>query len=90
MDLSSPRVLCHLSTPTRRWVRGIAWKISFSRVTRWGGRAIVMLTESTIHPSMVWQFDQEQSLASIFFKLSTSLRWEASCQSRGQNTLYNT
>ena len=89
MDLSSPRVLCHLSTPTRRWVRGIAETIFFIRATRWGGRAIVMFTESTIHPSMVWQVDQEQSPASSFFKLSTSLRWEASCRSRGRNTLSN-
>ena len=59
--------------------RGIAETISFSRATRWGGRAIVMLTESKIHPSRVWQVDQEQSPASSFFKLSPSLRWEASC-----------
>ena len=48
-----------------------------------------MLTESTIHPSMVWQVDQEQYLASSFFTLSTSLRWEASYRSRGRNTLSN-
>ena len=87
MDHSSPRVLCHLYTPTCRWVQGIAWTISFSRATQWGGRAIVMLTESKIHPSMVWQVDQEQSLASSFFKLSTSLRWVASCRSSVRNTL---
>ena len=89
MDRSSPRVLRHLYTPTRRWVRGIAWTIYFSRATRCGWRAIVMLTESTIHQSMVWQLDQEQSPASRFFKLRTSLRWEASCRSRGRNTLSN-
>ena len=48
MDLSSPRALCHLSTPTHRWVRGIAETISFSRATRWGGRSIVMFTDSEL------------------------------------------
>ena len=87
MERSSPKIRCHLSTPTLRWVRGMAWTISFSRATRWGGRAIVMLMESTIHPSMLWQVDQEQSPASRFFKLRTYLRCLASCRSSGRNTL---
>ena len=48
-----PRTRCHLSTPTLCWVLGIEATISFSRAMRWGGRAIFMLTESTIHLSMV-------------------------------------
>ena len=53
MERISPKIRCHLSTPTLYWVRGMAWTISFSRAKQWGGREIVMLMESTIHPSMV-------------------------------------
>ena len=79
MDRSSPKIRCHLSTPTLCWVRGMEWTIYFSRATRWGGRAIVMLMESTIHPSMVWQVDQEQSPAPSFFRMRISLHYLASC-----------
>ena len=46
--------------------------ISFSHATQWGGRVIVMFTESTIHPIMVWHVDHEQSMASSFFSERTS------------------
>ena len=86
----SPRTRCHLSTPILRWERGMADTISSSRATRWGGRVIVMLMESTIHPSRVWHVEHEQSLASSFFSERTSLRYLLSCLSRGLNTLSNT
>ena len=74
MERSSPKIRCHFSTPTLCWVRGMAWTISFSRAMRWGGRAIVMLMESTIHPSMVWQVDQDQSTALRLFRLGHIVR----------------
>ena len=48
-----------------------------------------MLMESTIHPSMVWHVDHEQSPASIFLSEKTSLRFLVSFWSRGRNTLSN-
>ena len=72
MERSSPKIRCHLSTLTLCWVQGKEWTISVRCAMRWGGRAIVMLMESTIHPSMVWQVNQEQSPASSYFRLRTS------------------
>ena len=46
-----------------------------------------MLTESTIHPSMVWQVDHEKYPASSFFIEKTSLRCLVPCRSRVWNTL---
>ena len=48
---------------------------------------IIMLTESTIDPSMVWHVEHEQSPASSFFVERTSLHCLVSCRSRGRNTL---
>ena len=87
IERSSPKTRCHLSTPTMCWVQGMDVMIFLSRATRWGGRVIVMLTESTIHPSMVCYVDHDQYPASSFLRGGTSLHCLVSCRSRGRNTL---
>ena len=87
IERSLQRARCHLSMPTLCWVRGMDETISLSRAMQWGRRVIVMLTESTIHPSTVWYVDHEQSPASSFLSERTSLQFLVSCQSRGWNTL---
>ena len=84
---SFPRTQCHLSTPTLRWERYMEETISLSHTTRWGGRVIVIMIESKIHPNMVWHVKHEQSPASSFLSKRNSLRCLVSYRSRVRNTL---
>ena len=67
----------------------MADKIAISRSTRFIGRVIVMLMESTIHPIKIWQADLEHYHASSFMKERNSLRYLESFLLSGPNTLYN-
>ena len=86
MDRSSPRTVCHFFMLVRRCDLGMLSRISQRRSMRWGGKWIVMLIVSTIHPSTSLMVSQLQSPLRSFLRETGSRRNGESPSVTGRKT----
>ena len=86
IDRSSPKILCHLSSETRRWLGLKSARMSARRSSRRCGREMVIAAVSRIHPRIFLQVDQQASPCLSFLTEDGSWRLERSESERGRKT----